>query len=162
MRKYLLVAAAAAAAIATPATQAAARDHSGYFGLEGGILKAKNESIHYDATGAYYYGYYINYYLGTYTPGFSAKNKLGYDIDAIAGYDFGMFRLEGRDPLQAVVEPQVKNTRGPNCLVANAVARAVWQAPRSNSHLQRLDGNQYIFAYRRYVGMVNVSRRLWP
>ena len=112
MRKYLL-AAAAAAAIATPATQASARDHSGYFGLEGGILKAKNQSIHYDATGASYYGYYINNYLGTYTPSFSTKNKLGYDIDAIAGYDFGMFRLEAE---VAYKHANHDHYTGPNCI----------------------------------------------
>ena len=39
MRKYLL-AAAAAVAVATPA---AARDGSGYFGIEGGILFPKDQ-----------------------------------------------------------------------------------------------------------------------
>src|ERR1700750_3136253 len=43
VRKYLL-AAAAAAAIATPA---AARDHSGYFGIDGGVLWSKS-SLHID------------------------------------------------------------------------------------------------------------------
>ena len=122
MRKYLL-AAAAAAAIAAPATQASARDHSGYFGLEGGILKAKSQSVNFDATDSFnagsYNGYYMNYYLGTYTPRFRSKNSLGYDIDAVAGYDFGMFRLEAEVGYKRANH---NHYTGPNCLAANAGA----------------------------------------
>jgi hypothetical protein len=49
VRKYLL-AAAAAAAIATPAV---ARDHSGYIGLDAGALWSKS-NLHIDATDSYY------------------------------------------------------------------------------------------------------------
>ena len=91
MRKYLL-AAVAAAAITSPA---AARDGQGYVGIEGGILFPR------DLNG--------NALVGlTTTPGtpagpasfnfgdaFDAELKRGFDVDAIAGFDFGGFRVEG-------------------------------------------------------------------
>src|SRR6476659_319078 len=89
VRKYLL-AAAAAAAIATPA---AARDHSGYIGIDAGVMWSKS-SLHIDATDSYYCDYF-DYYFSSCNTSLSSKNKLGYDIDAVGGYDFGMFRLEG-------------------------------------------------------------------
>src|SRR5947208_15317778 len=88
MRKYLL-AAAAAVAIASPA---AARDGSGYVGIEGGVLfpQCKN------ADGA------VDFTTNTLTRVDLAsdnvanvKFKTGYDVDIIGGYDFGLFRLEG-------------------------------------------------------------------
>ena len=91
MRKYLM-AAAAAATIATPAV---ARDHSGYVGLEGGAMFPTKSSLHIDATDSSYFGYYLYNYTGSYTPTLKTKYKTGYDVDVIAGYDFGMFRLEG-------------------------------------------------------------------
>ena len=90
MRKYLL-AAAAAAAVATPA---AARDNTGYIGLEAGALFPTKSSLHTDFTNSYY-GDGVAFYTGTYTPSFRTKYKTGYDVDLIGGYDFGMFRLEG-------------------------------------------------------------------
>jgi opacity protein-like surface antigen len=109
MRKYLL----AAAAVVAVATPAAARDGSGYFGIEGGILFPKDQNANLDAT-------FVNSaqtpaagtvvdplsggtgLVGAIAPAPGAISgdanldmKRGYDIDAIAGYDFGMFRLEG-------------------------------------------------------------------
>ena len=87
--KKLLLASATALVVATPA---AAADHSPYVGIEGGILFPRSQDI--DAT--------VDF--TTNTPGVvdiarervgSIKAKKGYDLDAIAGYDFGMFRLEG-------------------------------------------------------------------
>ena len=118
MRKYLL-AAAAAAAIATPA---AARDNSGYIGIEGGVLFATNSDINIDATNAYYYGHYINTYLGTYTPTLKPKYKTGFDIDAIAGYDFGRVRLEARSPTSA---PTVDHYTTLRCAGPASTTRAV-------------------------------------
>ena len=78
MRKYLM-AAVAAAAFATPAL---ARDHSPYVGIEGGAMILEDPT--YDAFGA-----------TRNIPGFlKIDNKVGYDVDAIAGYDFGMLRAE--------------------------------------------------------------------
>src|SRR3954470_24300126 len=89
VRKYLL-AAAAAAAIATPAM---ARDHSGYVGIDAGVMWAKS-SAHIDATDSYYCDTYSSY-IGSCSFGGGSKHKMGYDVDAVGGYDFGMFRLEG-------------------------------------------------------------------
>ena len=85
MRKYLL-AAVAAAAIATPAV---ARDGAPYVGLEAGLLLA--EDTDFDLTTDFGFGEgqeeFPNALIVNYSPGL--------DADIIAGYDFGMFRLEG-------------------------------------------------------------------
>ncbi len=86
MRKYLL-AGAAALIIATPA---AARDGSGYFGIEGGILFPKSQSVNASVD---FSDALVTDIADTRVARF--KSRTGYDIDAIAGYDFGMFRLEG-------------------------------------------------------------------
>src|ERR1044071_6987435 len=75
VRKYLL-AAAAAAAIATPA---AARDHSAYVGIDGGILFPSNKNLNINASGTGYVGYYLNYYTGSYSADFRTHYKRGYD-----------------------------------------------------------------------------------
>ncbi|HEU4877004.1 MAG TPA: outer membrane beta-barrel protein [Sphingomicrobium sp.] len=79
MRRYLL-AAVAAAAIATPAL---ARDGSPYVGIEGGLMIV--EDMDQDVT------------LGTdrFDDGIQVDFKRGIDVDAIAGYDFGPVRVEG-------------------------------------------------------------------
>ena len=81
MKCYLLAAACAAALVASPA---AARDHSGYFGIEVGAMWA-NKS-HLSAT--------FPTDGGTVELTQTVKHKLGVDGDLIAGYDFGMFRAE--------------------------------------------------------------------
>jgi opacity protein-like surface antigen len=89
MRKYLL-AAAATVAIATPAF---ATDDSPYVGIEGGVTWPRHQTI---------FGT-VNF-TNPGTPGpvnvsrtdvASTSYKMGYDLDLIGGYDFGMFRLEG-------------------------------------------------------------------
>jgi opacity protein-like surface antigen len=85
--RTILLATAAALVIATPAV---ARDGSPYIGIEGGVLFPKsqnvNASIDFANTGVTDY---------TATRVGRIKAKTGFDVDAIAGYDFGMFRLEG-------------------------------------------------------------------
>ncbi len=83
MHKYLL-AAVAAAAIASPA---AARDGQAYVGVEGGIVLAHHDEFDFRVDGDF----------GTvdYNNGAKARFRPGVDMDVIAGYDFGMFRLEG-------------------------------------------------------------------
>src|SRR5437867_6331405 len=81
MRKLAIAVALASTAMATPAV---ARDHSFYAGLEGGVMWLEDVDFDYsDSNG-------LNL-----TPGFTVRHKLGWDVDAIAGYDFGMVRLEG-------------------------------------------------------------------
>src|SRR6185312_10783012 len=96
MRKYLLTA-AAAAAIASPA---AARDHSGYIGVDAGLLFPTHSSVHVDATNSYYCNggegdYYFGSYFSSCQGDFRTHYKTGFDGDVVGGYDFGMFRLEG-------------------------------------------------------------------
>ena len=96
MKKYLL-AAVAVTAIASPAY---ARDGQPYAGIEGGIMFPKDQdgdvSVDFTTTQS----------VATTPPiagpaDFDANNafgvdyKRGLDVDAIIGYDFGMFRLEG-------------------------------------------------------------------
>ena len=86
MKKMLLVA-AASVAVATPAL---AKDGSPYVGVEGGVLFPKKQSVFGTVD-----------FTNTATTDFarddvaSVRYKTGYDVDMIAGYDFGMFRLEG-------------------------------------------------------------------
>ena len=98
MRKTLL--ATAGLAVALTAAPAIARDGAGYAGIEGGILLPKDQDA----------DVFVDY-TTTQTPAtpvgpagptdttfnnaFGVDYKNGYDIDAIAGYDFGMFRVEG-------------------------------------------------------------------
>ena len=89
MRKYLL-AAVAALAVSSPAV---ARDGAPYVGIEGGVLIPRD--LDGDAM--------VDFTTGPAVPAgpvdfggdFDADLKRGWDVDAIAGYDFGGFRLEG-------------------------------------------------------------------
>src|ERR1043166_8635702 len=78
MSKYLL-AAVAAAAIATPAV---AHDGSPYVGVDGGLMYVQSHSDNYQGV------------TGSQDGSIRIKHKTGYDLDAVAGYDFGMFRAE--------------------------------------------------------------------
>ncbi len=86
MRNHLLVA-VAAAAIATPAL---AQSTGPYVGIEGGVLFPKDTRV----------GATVDF-IDPATPDATFKNvgkvnhKTGFDVDAIGGYDFGMFRVEG-------------------------------------------------------------------
>ncbi|MBA3243324.1 MAG: porin family protein [Acidobacteria bacterium] len=100
MRKYLL-SAAAVAAVAT-AMPASARDGSGYVGVEAGLLFPKDTKVRAIGTGTVTYTYYDEYYeedveatapiAGDFS--FRTTHRRGIDVDLIAGYDFGAFRLE--------------------------------------------------------------------
>src|SRR5690348_11650260 len=82
MRKFGIAVALATTVMATPAL---ARDHSFYVGVEGGGMLVEDQPVSvFDPTRT------------TNTLGeFSINYGVGYDVDLIAGYDFGMVRLEG-------------------------------------------------------------------
>ena len=82
--RNILLAAAAVVALATPAY---AVDGAPYIGVEGGILIAEDFKSDVTVTN----GAISNRYDDAFTIDF----KKGIDVDAIAGYDFGIFRLEG-------------------------------------------------------------------
>ncbi len=77
MRKLAIAVALASTALATPAV---ARDHSLYVGLEGGVMWMEDTPF--------------NVADALTNPQFTMDHKTGYDVDAIAGYDFGPIRLE--------------------------------------------------------------------
>lgn len=89
MRKYLLVATAATAAIATPAF---AGPDGPYVGIEGGVTLP--QSTNTDVT--------INNGTTrtTYVDGYRVRRKTGYDVDLLAGYKFGLLRLEAEGGYQ--------------------------------------------------------------
>jgi opacity protein-like surface antigen len=92
MRKYLFLAAVAAAAVTSPAY---ARDNSPYVGVEGGILLPRDTNVDVDALFPVTTDPGIPSGLNHFDEGFDIDYKTGYDVDLIGGYDFGMFRVEG-------------------------------------------------------------------
>jgi opacity protein-like surface antigen len=82
MRKLAIALALSSTALATPAL---ARDHSFYAGLEGGVMLVEDAGFELrDDTNA------------TILNDAAVMNfKPGFDVDVIAGYDFGLIRLEG-------------------------------------------------------------------
>ncbi len=89
MRNYLL-AAAAATVLASPAV---ARDGAPYVGIEGGVMWAKDFDVDVDGEFLFDNGETIT--EEDFSDEISLDHKTGIDLDMIAGYDFGMFRLEG-------------------------------------------------------------------
>src|SRR5437868_1500068 len=89
MRKGLLLAAVAVAAVASPA---AARDGSPYVGADLGILfpeaKDLNGSVDFTTNTT------TRQDIGA-APIGRVRFKQGFDVDINGGYDFGMFRVEG-------------------------------------------------------------------
>ena len=77
MRKLAIMAALASTALATPAV---ARDHSVYVGLEGGVMWVEDSP----------FGITDN----VTNPSYTLDHKTGFDVDGIAGYDFGPVRVE--------------------------------------------------------------------
>ena len=76
MRKLAIAVALASTALATPAV---ARDGV-YVGLEGGVMWVEDSPF--------------NVTNGLTNPSYTTDHKTGYDVDAIAGYDFGAVRVE--------------------------------------------------------------------
>src|SRR4051812_5522054 len=80
MRKLAIAVALASTAMATPAL---AKDGAWYAGVEGGLMVVEDTQLDYtDANRAIPVGFLMNH-------------KVGFDVDALAGYDLGMIRLEG-------------------------------------------------------------------
>src|SRR4051794_37203435 len=84
----LLSGAAMNIALATPAQAA---DKNWYVGIEGGVMDLRPLTTHFSSSGS------ILVRETALSPGearLRIKHKMGFDVDAIAGYDFGMFRAE--------------------------------------------------------------------
>ncbi len=85
--KMVFLTAVAAAAVASPAL---AQSTGPYVGIEGGVMFPKDRTV--DAT----VDYNDPALTDTTFPGaFDVNSKTGFDLDAIGGYDFGLFRVEG-------------------------------------------------------------------
>jgi len=82
MRKLVLAFALASTSIATPAL---ARDGSLYAGLEGGGMLVEDAPFDYNDDGTF----------GPINNAWTLDHHPGWDVDLVAGYDFGMFRAEG-------------------------------------------------------------------
>jgi opacity protein-like surface antigen len=85
--RTIMLAAATAAALSTPAV---ARDSEIYLGIEGGVLFPGDQDM--DVTLAGTDELCCN---GDYDDAIRFDYKSGIDLDLVAGYDFGMFRIEG-------------------------------------------------------------------
>ncbi len=83
MRNYLL-AAVAAAALTSPAL---ARDKSTYVGIEGGLMLVEDTNLDYNYDGP-------NGTIDDVGDALTIDHKVGFDVDLIAGYDFGVVRAE--------------------------------------------------------------------
>ncbi len=81
MRKLAIAMALASTVLATPAI---ARDRSFYAGLEGGVMIVEDMDFDYSDNTPF-----------DLKDAFGTRHKVGMDIDVIAGYDFGMVRVEG-------------------------------------------------------------------
>ena len=80
MRKLMIAAAVVSTAVGTPAF---ARDGAPYVGVDAGLLRPSPLKIRLTTSS------------GTFENAIRVRHKLGIDADAVFGYDFGMFRLEG-------------------------------------------------------------------
>ena len=83
--RHILIGTALALVFAAPAYAEpsifADKDAGAYVGIEGGMWFPDKLKVEID--------------FGGYGADYSAARDVGYDIDVIAGYDFGMIRLEG-------------------------------------------------------------------
>ena len=84
MRKLAIMAALASTALATPAV---ARDNSWYVGVEGGLMLVEDTELDYF--------YDDGETVVDVANGIVLDHNVGVDVDLIAGYDFGGFRVEG-------------------------------------------------------------------
>ncbi len=94
---YFLV--AALCAVASPVM---AQDSGVYAGVEGGASFPQSTSYDVTATrvqtvptGRGLLGQTVTTTNTLYRNGFNSANKTGFDVDAVAGYDFGFVRIEG-------------------------------------------------------------------
>src|SRR3569623_2639746 len=105
MRKFVMVAAIASTRLATAAN---ARDGSPYIGIDAGLIKPQSTPLRFSND------------VDSISNGLRIFHKLGFDGDAVFGYDFGMVRLEG--------EASYKRTSAKSALINITAAEAVGNA----------------------------------
>src|SRR5206468_1732 len=95
------------------ASPALARDGAAYVGVHAGVVKPQRLNLDF-SNGAV-----------DIANGERLSHKTGYDVDAVVGYDFGMFRLEG--------ELAYKHARLKNGELAPGALAAVLLSPVTNT-----------------------------
>src|SRR5436309_622855 len=121
MRIYL-IAAAAAATVTGPALAA---ESGPYVGVEGGAIFPQKSKLDVTLNNNTQFG-----------NGFEVKDKTGYDVDLIAGYKFGLLRLEG--------ELGYKRTSLKNVKVSQPLLTAVGTAAGAPVTSDKFDLNGHV------------------
>src|SRR5947209_12676940 len=106
MRRLTFAAALVSTALASPAF---ARDGAAYIGIDAGIMKPLRTNLDFSNS------------TTSVTDAVQLRHKLGYDVDALGGYDFGMFRLE--------LEGAYKHAGLKSADIAPAAGAAVYASP---------------------------------
>src|SRR5947209_10728795 len=132
MRKLVIAAALVSTALATPAF---ARDGAAYVGIDAGVMKANSLKLKFTNSAT------------SVSDAVRLKHKWGYDLDAVFGYDFGMFRLEA--------ELAYKHARVNRASFAPAALTATRAALTPTSY--SADGRDNVLS-----GMVNALLDLGP
>ena len=102
MRKLVIAAALLSTAVATPAL---ARDGAPYLGIDAGLVRPNNLNLRFSNSAT------------SISDAVVLKHKWGYDVDAVFGYDFGRFRVEG--------EASYKRTRIKDAVIQDTALHAV-------------------------------------
>ena len=109
MRKLAIAMALASTALATPAV---ATDGAWYAGLEGGPMIVQDTGFDYEAPGV------------SVDDGVIIDHKIGWDVDVIGGYDFGMFRVEAETAYKRAGVDKIRFDPAANILVGGNNADA--------------------------------------
>src|SRR5690348_8008570 len=120
MRNYLL-AAVAAAAIATPAV---ARDGTYYVGGDIGVMKPQDTRLSTNVD-------FLVLGPRSFQEGATVNYNTGFDADLNAGYDFGMFRVEGE---VAYKHAGIQNVQLNEVLLGNLTNEANSTTPFTNDN----------------------------
>lgn len=118
MRKLAFAAALLSTALVTPAL---ARDGSAYAGIDAGIIKPNALDLKF-----------VNSTTSI-SDAMRLRHNVGYDVDGVFGYDFGMFRLEA--------ELGYKHTQLKDATLSQAVLNALLQPTQPLHYTSTGEGN---------------------
>jgi hypothetical protein len=114
MRKILIGLALGTSMLASPAM---ARDGQVYAGVEGGLLFGDNLDVDFDIDGD------GDIDTDAENDIFQLNTDMGWDFDAVVGYDFGMFRLEAEAGYKTSIRtPRPSNPRLTSMAVSTSPA----------------------------------------
>ncbi len=110
MRKLVIGMALASTALATPAL---ARDNSWYVEVDGGAMIVEN----------------FNYNIGNTVNGAAVRNRYGYDLGGVVGYDFGAFRVEAEASYREADPKALSATTGIPTVSSTAMTTGTYTSP---------------------------------